>query len=100
MIRRVRFASYCWPDSEGSLTRRARSYFRSSITTDFGGSVAFKAPDSIAAPVKAAGFTTAGWSNVLWALIAAAVSTRPVTPVAGRVLTAADRKSTRLNYSH
>ena len=33
-------------------------------------------------PVKAAGFTTAGWSNVLWALIAAAVSTRPVTPVA------------------
>src|ERR1017187_124058 len=56
-------------------------YFRSSTTTDFGGSVAFRLPDSIAAPVKAAGFTTAGWSNVLWALIAAAVSTRPVTPV-------------------
>jgi hypothetical protein len=29
--------------------------------------------------VEAAGFTTAGWSNVLWALIAAAVTTRPVT---------------------
>src|SRR4051794_22814399 len=51
------------------------------MTTDFGGNVAFRLPDSIAAPVKLAGFTTAGWSNVLWALIAAAVSTRPVTPV-------------------
>ena len=35
-------------------------YFRSSTTTDFGGSVAFRLLDSIAAPVNAAGFTTAG----------------------------------------
>jgi hypothetical protein len=55
-------------------------YSRSSTTTDFGGNIAFRLLDSIAAPVNAAAFTTAGCSNVLWALIAAAVSTPPRNP--------------------
>ena len=39
-------------------------------------------PPFTCAPLKAAGFTTSGASNVLCALIADAVSTRPVTDAA------------------